>query len=281
MNFRAASGVVDLGVGVGFRPKHAADVLHGNPRVDWFEVVSENFMVRGGKPIQNLERLREKHRVVLHGVSMGIGSDEAPSAEYLSELRALAARVDSPWVSDHLCWSRSGGRDLHDLLPLPYTRAMVSRVADRAKRVMDAIRRPFALENASSYMTYRESTMTEWEFLAEVAEAANCGILFDVNNVYVTAFNHGFDAERYVDSVPAERVFQIHLAGHTNKGKYLLDTHSDHVIDAVWKLYERFIRRAGSISTLIEWDEDIPEWSVLEAEAALAQAARKRALDAR
>lgn len=279
MSYRKQHRIPDLGVGVGFRPKHAARVLEGAPpRVDWFEVISENFLVPGGAPIANLERLRAKHRVVLHGVSLGIGSAEETSKAYLNGLRELADRVDPPWVSDHLCWSRSEGRDLHDLLPLPYTKAMVARVADRAKRVQDVLGRPFALENVSSYMTFRESRMSEWDFLAEVAEAADCGVLFDVNNVYVSAFNHGFDAERYVDAVPVERVVQVHLAGHTDKGTHLLDTHSDHVKDDVWRLYQRFLRRAGAVSTLIEWDEDIPEWDVLEEEAQRAMKARREAL---
>lgn len=281
MSFRARHRIPDLGVGVGFRPKHAQAVLGGAPAVDWFEVVSENFMVDGGRPIANLERLRARWRVVPHGVSLGVGSAGGIDPAYLARLKALVDRLDPPWVSDHLCWTRTEGEDLHDLLPLPQTRAVVEHVADGIKRVQDALGRPFAIENVSSYMTFRESTMTEWELLCEVAERADCGILFDVNNVYVSAYNHRFDANAYVDAVPADRVVQIHLAGHSDAGTHLLDTHSDHVCDAVWALYDRAIRRCGAVSTLIEWDEAIPEWPVLEAEAARAKVARGAALDNR
>lgn len=278
MGFRKKHGIVDLGVGVGFRPKHADDVFRASSvNVDWFEIVSENYMVWGGRPMANLERLTSAHRVIPHGVSLGIGSDTL-DAGYLQSLRALVERVDPPWASDHLCWTRTNGNDLHDLLPLSYTADNVRHVADHVKRVQDVLRRPFALENVSSYMTFKESTMTEWEFLSEIAERADCGILFDVNNVFVSAYNHGFDASTYVDAMPVDRVVQIHLAGHTNKGAYLLDTHSDHVCEGVWELYDRFIRRAGAITTLVEWDEDIPEWSVLEAEAVKTKAMREKAL---
>ena len=278
MSFREKHRIPDLGIGVGFRPKHADRVLAGPVAIDWFEIVSENYMVWGGRPIANLERLHAKHRVIPHGVSLGIGSATDLDPEYLANLRSLVDRLDPPWVSDHLCWTRANGNDLHDLLPLPYTKEAAAHVIERAKRVQDVVRRPFAIENVSSYMTYRESTMTEWEFLSEIAEKADCGILFDVNNVFVSAHNHGFDAKTYVDYVPVDRVIQIHVAGHTDKGKYLLDTHSDHVCEGVWDLYDRFIRRAGAVSTLVEWDEDIPEWDVLEAEAAKTRAAREKAL---
>jgi uncharacterized protein (UPF0276 family) len=280
MGFRDRHSVPDLGVGVGFRPKHAMAVLAGPPPpIDWFEVTSENFMVDGGRPLANLERLRARWPVVPHGVSLGLGSAGSLDVGYLKRLRELVDRLDPPWVSDHLCWTRAGGHDLHDLLPLPHTRAVVEHVADRIKRVQDVLRRPFAVENVSSYMTFRESTMTEWELLGEVAERADCGILFDVNNVYVSARNHGFDAATYVDAVARDRVLQIHLAGHTDAGTHLLDTHSDHVCEAVWSLYDRTIRRVGAVSTLIEWDEAIPEWPVLEAEATRAKAARASALE--
>jgi uncharacterized protein (UPF0276 family) len=186
--------------------------------------------------------------------------------------------MDPPWASDHFCWTGFGGKNLHDLLPLPLTHAVVDRVADRVKRVQDFLQRPFALENASSYLAFNSSTMHEWEFVSAVAERADCGILFDVNNVFVSAFNHGFEATRYVDAVPADRVVQMHLAGHTDKGSYLLDTHSDHVRSEVWELYRRAVRRFGAVSTLIEWDDDIPEWDVLAREAEMAQKARAESL---
>jgi hypothetical protein len=210
---------------------------------------------------------------------MSIGGPAPLDARYLDALRGLLDRVDPPWFSDHLCWTGAAGLDLHDLLPLPHTPAVVRHVVDRVKRVQDHTRRPFALENVSSYLTYRGSEMPEWELLAEIAERADCGILFDVNNVYVSARNHGFDARTYVDAMPADRVVQIHLAGHTDKGTHLLDTHSAHVADPVWELYEQTIRRVGAVSTLVEWDEEIPEWSVLEEEAARARRLRARSLE--
>lgn len=278
MSYRSRHRIPDLGVGVGFRIPHYAKVLDERPAMDWFEVISENFMVRGGRALDNLARLQDGYRVVPHGVSLAIGSAEPIDTAYLARLRELVARLDPPWVSDHLCWARAPGLHLHDLLPLPYTREVVAHVVERVKRVQGTLERPFALENVSSYMTYRASTMTEWEFLTEVSEKADCGLLFDVNNVYVSARNHGFAAEDFVDGVPADRVVQMHLAGHTDKGKYVLDTHSDHVRAEVWELYRRAVRRTGPVSTLVEWDDDIPEWDVLAAEAGTARSLRAEVL---
>ncbi len=281
MSYRSRHRIPDLGVGVGFRTPHYAKVLEERPPMDWFEVISENFLVAGGRPIENLGRLCAAYPVVLHGVSLAIGSATELDRDYLARLRALADRVGPPWMSDHLCWGRVPGLHLHDLLPLPQTRAVVDHVVDRVRRVQDALGRPFALENVSSYMTYASSTMSEWELVAEVAERADCGLLLDCNNVYVSAQNHGFDAEAYIDAIPADRVVQIHLAGHTDKGGYVLDTHSGPVADPVWALYRRAIRRCGAVSTLIEWDEDIPEWDVLAAEAAKARTMRAELLGER
>jgi uncharacterized protein (UPF0276 family) len=280
VNFRQKHRLPDLGVGVGYRPKHQEDVLlrGGSPDVAWYEIVSENYMVPGGRHLASLERLQAKWTVIPHGVCLSIGATEALDADYLARLKGLVRRMNPPYFTDHLCFTRASGRDLHDLLPLPYTKEAVAHVVERVRRVQGEIERPFALENVSSYLTYKDSTMTEWEFLAEVAEGADCGLLFDVNNVYVSAQNHGFDARTYVDAIPAERVVQIHLAGHLNKGTYLLDTHSDHVCDPVWELYERTIRRTGPVSTLVEWDEAIPSFAVLAGEAALATKHRAAAL---
>lgn len=278
MSFRKRHRIPDLGVGVGFRVPHYARVFEERPPMDWFEIISENFLVRGGLPLENLMRLAASYRVVPHGVSLAVGSVEPLDEDYLRKLRALLDRLDPPWVSDHLCWGRAPGVHIHDLLPMPYTAEAVEHVVERVRRVQGTLERPFALENVSSYMTYRDSTMSEWEFLAEVAERADCGILLDCNNVYVSAFNHGFDPRAYIDAVPADRVVQMHLAGHTDKGRYLLDTHSDHVKDEVWDLYRRAIARCGAVSTLVEWDDDIPEWDVLAAEAAKARAARAEVL---
>lgn len=269
MSFRTRHRIPDLGVGVGFRPKHQDDVLErgGSPHVAWYEVISENFMVPGGRPLHNLERLRALAPVVTHGVSLGIGATTDLDRDYFRALRRVLDRVDVPYFTDHLCFTRAGGVDLHDLLPLPYTREAIGHVVERIKRVQGEMGRPFAIENVSSYLTYASSEMTEWEFLSEIAERADCGVLLDVNNVFVSARNHAFDADAYVDAIPADRVVQIHLAGHTDKGDYLLDTHSDHVVPGVFRLYERVIARIGPVATLIEWDDEIPEWSVLAAEA--------------
>jgi uncharacterized protein (UPF0276 family) len=274
VGFRAIHAIPDLGVGVGFRRPHVAYVLRERPRMDWFEIISENYFAEGGVQRANLDTLRASYRVVPHGVSLSIGGTDALDADYLRRLRSLVRRLGAPWCSDHLCWTGIGGVDVHDLLPLPFTKATLAHVVERAKRVQGELGIPFALENASSYMELRESTIPEHAFLAEVAERADCGILLDVNNVHVSAHNHGFDPCAYVDAIPADRVVQIHVAGHEDRGVYLLDTHGDHVRDEVWDLYRRALRRCGSISTLVEWDEQIPSWDVLAAEASRARAVR-------
>ncbi len=251
-------GLPDLGVGVGLRVPHYRHILAERPPVDFFEIISENFMIQGGKPLHHLDRVLETYRVVQHGVSMSIGGPTPPSDEYLAGLRKLMARTRTPWLSDHFCWCAVPGANLHDLLPLPFTEEAISVVVDRAKRIQDTLGVRLALENASSYMSFTSSTMPEWEFISRVADAADIGLLFDVNNVYVAAYNHGFDPYEFVANVPHERIVQIHLAGHTNLGKYIIDTHSDHVIDPVWDLYRFTIERTGPVSTLIEWDDDIP-----------------------
>jgi uncharacterized protein (UPF0276 family) len=271
MSYRARYRIPDLGVGVGFRTPHAHQILRERPAMDWFEVISENFFANGGIQRAHLDALRGAYRVVPHGVSLSIGGTDALDRPYLARLKALVRRIDAPWCSDHLCWTGVGRVDVHDLLPLPFTRRTLQHVVERVKRVQGELGVPFALENASSYLEFRESTMTEHEFLAELAELADCGLLLDVNNVFVSAFNHGFDPTTYIDAIPADRVVQIHLAGHTDKGRYLLDTHSDHVRSEVWELYRRALRLCGPTSTLIEWDEAIPAWEVLAAEAAKAR----------
>lgn len=274
MSFRVRHRIPDLGVGVGFRAPHCAHVLEHAPPMDWFEVISENFMVPGGRPLETLARLRDRYRVVPHGVSLAIGSVDAIDAEHLARLRGLVDRLDPPWVSDHLCWGRAGGLHLHELLPLPYTAEAVELVVERVKRVQGTLERPFALENVSSYMTYRASTMTEAQFVAEVVERADCALLLDCNNVYVSSRNHGFDPEDYVRAMPPERVVQMHLAGHTDKGTHLLDTHSERVCERVWSLYRCAVERCGAVATLVEWDDDIPAWELLAAEANRARTIR-------
>ncbi len=274
-------GLPDLGVGVGLRIPHYASIYETSPAVDWFEIISENFMVDGGLPLDNLARMMERYRLAQHGVSMGIGGRTPLDFEYLKKLKALVKRTGTPWVSDHLCWSGHGGVNLHDLLPLPYCEEAVAHVAERARVVQDFLEVRFVLENVSSYLTFTSSTMTEWAFLTEVTERADIGLLLDVNNIYVSAFNHGFDADAYVDGVPHHRVVQMHLAGHTNRGKYIIDTHSDHVIDPVWALYRRACEKCGPVSTLVEWDDDIPPFETLLAEAEKARVIRDEVCGAR
>jgi uncharacterized protein (UPF0276 family) len=278
---RERLGMPDLGVGVGLRVPHYRRVFGERPRIDFVEVISENFMLGGGRPRYHLERALESYPVVAHGVSLGIGGPDEPDQAYLARLHDFVALTKTPWVSDHFCWSGAGGAHLHDLLPLPFTPGLVGLVADRARRVQDAVGRRFALENASSYLTYKESVLSEWEFISEIAERADIGLLFDVNNVFVTAYNHGLDPVEFVRSVPHERIVQIHVAGHTSFGTHIIDTHSGHVIDPVWDLYRLAIELAGPVSTLVEWDDDIPELEVLLAEAEHARAERDRALAAR
>jgi uncharacterized protein (UPF0276 family) len=260
-------GFKDLGVGVGLRTVHFGRILAEQPRIDWFEVLSENFMDTGGRPLYVLDQVCERYPVALHGVSMSIGSSDPLDREYLRKLKALADRARAHWVSDHLCWTGVLGRNTHDLLPMPYTEEALAHTAKRVRQVSEVLERPLVLENPSSYVEFKDSTLREWEFLARLAETADCGLLLDVNNVYVSAFNHGFDARTYVDAIPADRVVQFHVAGHTNKGTHIIDTHSDHALPEVWELYRRAWTRTGGAATLYEWDEDIPELDVLLAEA--------------
>jgi uncharacterized protein (UPF0276 family) len=273
-----AIAVPYLGHGIGLRPKHFPQLWDGTARVDWFEAISENYMVAGGRPLAALEQARALAPVVLHGVSLSIGSTDPLDDVYLGALQALVARVEPAWISDHLCWSGVDGRYAHDLLPLPYTEEALAHVVRRVLAVQERLGRKILLENVSSYLTYTHSTLAEWEFLGAVAERADCGLLLDVNNVYVSAVNHGFDAEAYLAALPAERVGQIHLAGHTDMGAYLFDTHDGPVIEPVWDLYRRAVRRFGRVSTLVEWDDRIPALDVVCAEAERARAAEAEVL---
>ena len=270
-----ASDAPFLGVGVGLRPRHYARVLEApDPAalgIDFFEAISENFMVPGGRPLRVLGQVRESFPLVLHGVSLNIGSADPLDRDYLDELAALARRCEPAWLSDHLCWTGVRGHNLHDLLPLPYTEDVLAYVGERVQRVQERLGRRIALENPSSYFAYRADAMSEAEFLARLSERADCGILLDVNNVFVSAHNHGFDAEHYLAQIPRERVFQIHLAGHSVEGALRIDTHDHAVCDEVWALFESAVRRIGPVSTLIEWDDKIPELEVLVAEAARAR----------
>lgn len=266
------SGLDFLGFGLGLRPKHYNDILDNKPTdVDWFEAITEDYLIPGGNPLHFLEKIRELYPVVLHGVSMSIGSSDPLDWDYLKQLKALAERIQPQWISDHLCWTGVNGNNLHDLLPLPYTQEAINYVADRISQVQDYLGRQMLIENVSSYVTYVESEMSEWDFLREVAEKADCLLLFDVNNVYVSSFNHGFDPVEYLDAIPANRVQQIHLAGHSNYGTHIIDTHSHEIIDKVWDLYRYAMQRFGKVSTMIERDDNIPELPVLLAELQLAR----------
>lgn len=248
----------ELGFGLGLRTDHYEAILASKPRVDWFEALSENYLVPGGKPLHYLDRIRADYPVVLHGVSLSIGSFDPLDRGYLQALKALAQRVQPAWISDHLCWTGVAGKNLHDLFPIPYTEEAVDHVAARVREVQDFLGRRILLENVSSYVTFRASAMSEWEFLSEIARRADCDILLDVNNIYVSAFNHGFDALAFLDGVPADRVRQIHLAGHDNCGTHIIDTHDADVIDPVWDLYAQAVRRFGNVATMIERDDKIP-----------------------
>ncbi len=253
-------------------------MLEAPTRVDWFEVISENFMVNGGRPRHVLERVRRDYPVVLHGVSLSIGTTDPLDRSYLDRLRELASSVEPAWVSDHLCWTGVRGHNAHDLLPLPYTEEALDHVVARVEAVQEHLGRRIALENVSTYLGFAGSTLPEWEFLAQVAVRADCGILLDVNNVYVSSVNHGFDPEKYLAAVPPEYVWQVHLAGHTDRGSHLLDSHSRRVCDEVWELYRVATRRIGAVASLIEWDEDIPDWDTLEAECLRARELREAVL---
>jgi uncharacterized protein (UPF0276 family) len=250
----------NLGHGIGFRPQHYSEWLSSEvPDVDWVEVISENHFAKGGRPNAVLEKVRRDRPVVLHGVSLAIGSVDEIEPSYLQKLRELADRIEPAYVSDHLCWGRHQGRYAHDLLPLPYTEEALRLVVQRVRQVQDVLRRQFVLENVSSYVTYRESTMSEWEFIARLAEEADCGILLDVNNIYVSARNHGFDPREYIEGIPRDRVAQFHLAGHADKGDYLLDTHDAEVPRSVWDLYALAVQRFGKgVPALVEWDDHVP-----------------------
>jgi uncharacterized protein (UPF0276 family) len=255
-----------LGFGLGLRTTHYEDILEQRPKVDWFEILSENYMVEGGKPLHYLDRIRADYPMVMHGVSLSIGSTASLDTDYLEQLKRLADRVQPEWVSDHLCWTGVAGQNMHDLLPLPYTEEAMDHVVERVQRVQDYLGRQILLENVSSYVTWRGSQVEEWEFLAAIANAADCLLLVDVNNIYVSSRNHGFDPLAYLDALPRERVRQFHLAGHSHNGELIIDTHDHPVPDPVWMLYAEAVTRFGHVATMIERDADIPPLPELLAE---------------
>jgi uncharacterized protein (UPF0276 family) len=265
------NGFTNYGVGIGLRIPHYHHIFERKPVVDWFEIISENFMVDGGRPLAALDRILERYRVVQHGVSMYFGSAEPLNREHLRRLKTLARRTKTPWLSDHLCWGSVDGRYTHDLLPMPYTFEAAETTACKIREARDFLEVPIIVENVSSYAEFHVSEMSEWEFLNEVVERADCGVLLDVNNIYVSSRNHDFDPFEYLNAVPPERVAQIHVAGHSEYEKYVLDTHDHPVIDPVWNLYGHAIARAGATATLLEWDDRIPSFDEVHAEARKAE----------
>ncbi len=256
----------NLGLGVGLRTVHFQHILQHTPDVDWFEVISENFMDCDGRPRYVLDQIAERYPVVMHGVSMSIGSTDPLDREYLAKLKQLSDDVNARWVSDHVCWTGVAGLNAHDLLPVPYNEATLKHLIQRIRIVQDILERPLVLENPSTYITFRNSTMTEWEFLKHMADETDCRLLLDVNNVYVSSVNHDFDPEEYIRAVPHDRVVQFHLAGHTNCGTHCIDTHDGEVIDPVWNLYRLAHQLTGGAATLLEWDAQIPEFPVVHSE---------------
>jgi len=260
-------GNPDLGFGLGLRTVHFNHILQHRPAVDWFEIISENFMDSQGRPRYILDQIAEAYPIVMHGVSLSIGSTDPLDRQYLRKLKALAAATGARWISDHLCWTGVASQNSHDLLPLPLNEETLGHVCKRIEVVQDVLERPFVFENPSTYAGFTGSTMPEWEFLARLTGETGCGLLLDVNNVYVSCFNHDDDPEIYLDAIPPDRVVQIHLAGHTDCRTHIVDTHDRPVIDRVWELYRRAIGHCGRVSTLLEWDAAIPSFPELHAEA--------------
>ena len=267
------------GFGLGLRTAHYEEIAAAPPPVDWFEILTENYLVAGGRPLDWLDRIRADYPMVMHGVSMSIGSTDPLDLDYLRQVKRLAQRVQPMWVSDHLCWTGIAAKNLHDLLPLPYTEEALRHVVSRVQTVQDVLGQRILLENVSSYVSYKDAELPEWEFLAEIARRADCLILLDVNNIYVSAYNHGFDADTYLTGIPADRVQQIHLAGHSNCGEYIIDTHDAPIIDPVWALYGRAIARLGPVATMIERDDHIPPLPELLTELERARSTAGRVLE--
>ncbi|TAL63305.1 MAG: DUF692 domain-containing protein [Legionella sp.] len=267
-----------LGFGLGLRPDYYEEILANKPPVDWFEILTENYLIPGGKPLYFLDKVREHYPIVMHGVSMSIGSTDVLDMNYLQQLKALAARVEPVWISDHLCWTGVDGNNVHDLLPLPYTREAIAHIVSRIQFIQDYLARPLVLENVSSYLTYQQSEMSEWDFLVEIVKQAGCYILLDVNNIYVSSVNHQFNPLDYLRALPTDRIVQIHLAGHNHHGNYIIDTHDAPVVAEVWDLYAASIKRFGPISTMIERDDQLPPFAELLAEMQQAKVIAQRVL---
>lgn len=267
-----------LSFGLGLRTQHYNDFLNTKQPVDWLEVISDNYMVNGGKPLAMLDRIRADYPVTMHGVSMSIGSVKGLNQEYLKKLKVLEQRIQPMWVSDHLCWGGVHGRKLHDLMPLPFTQEALEVVSRNIRYAQDFLQRPLVIENVSSYVEFKDSEMTEWDFLSEICNRTGCQLLLDINNIYVSAFNHGFSPFDFIDSVPSEQIRQFHLAGHQDNGDHLIDTHDHPVCHGVWELYEYALHRFGSVPTMIERDDNIPPLSELLEELETAKAIASKML---
>ena len=269
-----------LGFGLGLRTEHYPYILEHKPAVDWLEILTENYMVPGGKPLDHLDKIRNDYPMVMHGVSLSIGSTDPLDSNYLKNLKQLIQRVQPQWISDHLCWTGVNDTNSHDLLPLPYNEDTITHVVDRVMQVQDYLGQRILLENLSSYVTYKNSEMTEWEFVNEIARRADCHILLDINNIFVSAHNHHFDPVDYLNGIDIDRVMQFHLAGHSYHGEMIIDTHDHDVCDPVWSLYATALKRFGAVSTMIERDDDIPEFPQLRRELAIAEDIAARTLPA-
>jgi len=268
-----------LGFGLGLRTEHYEYIQQNKPDVDWFEILTENYMVPGGKPLDHLDKIRHDYPVVMHGVSLSIGSTDPLNTDYLKNLKQLIQRVQPQWISDHLCWTSINGTNSHDLLPLPYNEDTISHVVNRIEQVQEYLGQQILLENLSSYVTYKNSEMSEWEFFNEIARRADCNILLDINNIFVSAHNHHFDPLDYINHIDSERVMQFHLAGHSYNGEMIIDTHDHDVCDPVWELYASALKRFGAVSTMIERDDHIPEFQQLRQELAIAEDIAARTLN--
>ncbi len=255
-----------LGFGLGLRSQHYEYILKNQPEVDWFEILSENYMIDGGKPMYYLDAFIERYPLVMHGVSMSIGSTDELNRDYLKKLKKLIKRVQPKWISDHMCWTAANNVNSHDLLPLPYTEESITHLVNRINQVQDFLEQPILLENVSSYLTYQESQTTEWDFLNEITRRSGCLLLLDLNNIYVSSRNHGFDAKTFIDQIDPQSVQQFHLAGHSDFGTHVIDTHDHDVCQSVWDLYDYALDRFGAISTMIERDDNIPDFPELLAE---------------
>jgi uncharacterized protein (UPF0276 family) len=252
-----------LGFGLGLRTEHYETIVNEKPSIDWFEIITENYLVAGGQPLYFLDKIRADYPLVMHGVSLSIGSGDPLDWDYLKEVKQLMQRIQPEWLSDHLCWTGIQHKNTHDLLPIPYTSEAITHIVGRIKQVQDFLGRQILLENVSSYVSYQDSEMAEWDFVREIIQGADCLMLLDVNNIYVSSINHEFNPMDYIKAIPSERIYQIHLAGHSNEGDYIIDTHDHDVIDSVWDLYKETLRYHGLISTMIERDDNIPPLTTL------------------